>query len=652
MKLTKRFYQELDENPFKIQELEDNDFKRLFKTLNASFHEKGINLISDDAYDKIKDYIDEHKLFDTTMIGAPVKKTQAVKLPYWMGSMNKLKNDSTKQLDNWVKKYKDTTVISDKLDGVSALYVFDENKKESLYTRGDGQRGRDITHLIRKINGFFNVKPTHPIVVRGELVITRNTFDQLLHTKQLPTNSNPRNTVAGLVNSKTFKNDLLQYIDFVAYELIRPDDIIPSDQLDRLAEYNFKVVHYKYHHEINIDILTTTLNIRKQQSEYDIDGIVVTSDTVQIKNTSGNPDYAFAFKLPTNDVDVKVTDVLWEVSKDKYMKPIVVFDEVFLSGAKIKRATGFNAKFILDNMIGKHSVITITRSGEVIPYIKKIVKKSDEPLFPDCDYIWTKNKVDIIMVDNNKTSKILGLKQFQSTISSLKIDGLRDSTVEKFFNNDINSLKQLFDVHLTEVLRNLHENGKLPGLGYKQISKITKSINERKQSLTCIDLMVASNKFGRGISHKTLDLIIHTFPNMLRTKPTIQDMRALNGIGTITATQVYNLIDEFNEYLTSNNLSEYCSVTQQKNQKTITTNLLFSGKVILFSGTKDKKLIEFIAKQDGTITTTISKKVHFLIIDDPEKETEKNKKAQQCGMEIGETILTPSQFKKKFNLDF
>ena len=105
MKLTKRFYQELDENPFKIQELEDNDFKRLFKTLNASFHEKGINLISDDAYDKIKDYIDEHKLFDTTMIGAPVKKTQAVKLPYWMGSMNKLKNDSTKQLDNWVLFY-------------------------------------------------------------------------------------------------------------------------------------------------------------------------------------------------------------------------------------------------------------------------------------------------------------------------------------------------------------------------------------------------------------------------------------------------------------------------------------------------------------------------------------------------------------------
>ena len=653
MKLTKKFYRELDKNPFKIKDLEDRDLERLFKTLNASFHEKGINLVSDDSYDKIKEYIDDNKLFDTTMIGAPVKEKEAVKLPYWMGSMNKFKNDSGKQLCNWIKKYQGPTVISNKLDGVSGLYVLDENKKETLYTRGDGEKGRDITHLIRKVSGFTDVKTTNPIVVRGELVIVKETFEQLLHTKKLPTNSNPRNTVAGLVNAKTFKNDLLQYIDFVAYELILPEGLIPSHQFDRLAEYNFKVVdHEQYDHELDIDMLTKTLKLRKQHSKYDIDGIVVTSDSVQTRNRSGNPDYAFAFKLPTNEVDVKVNDVIWEVSKDKYMKPIVIFDEVFLSGAKIKRATGFNAKFILDNMIGNDSVITVTRSGEVIPYIKKIVKKSDKPIFPNCDYSWTKNKVDILMIDNNvASSKIVGLKQFQSTISSLKIDGLRDSTVEKLFNNNIDSLKKLFDVGLTDVLRDLHKNGKLPGLGYTQISKITKSINTRKQLLKCIDLMVASNKFGRGISYKTLDVITNAFPDMLQNKPSIQDMNALDGIGTVTATQVYNSIDEFNKYLTSNNLSEYCSMNI-KSYNNSTTELLFSGKVILFSGTKDKQLLEFISKNDGTIATTISKKVHYLLIDDPEKNTEKNKKAQHYGMKIGETILTPSQFKKKFNLDF
>ena len=650
MKLTKKFYRELDKNPFKIKDLEDKDLERLFKTLNASFHEKGINLISDDSYDKIKEYIDDNELFDTTMIGAPVKKKEAVKLPYWMGSMNKFKNDSGKQLYNWIKKYNGPTVISDKLDGISGLYVLDENKKETLYTRGDGEKGRDITHLIRKISGLIDVKTKQPIVVRGELVISKDTFEQLLHTKQLPTNSNPRNTVAGLVNAKTLNNDLLQYIDFVAYELILPEELIPSHQFDRLVEYNFKVVdHEQSNHEIDIDMLTKTLKLRKQQSKYDIDGIVVTSDTVQTRNTSGNPDYAFAFKLPTNEVDVKVNDVIWEVSKDKYMKPIVVFDEVFLSGAKIKRTTGFNAKFILDNMIGNDSVITVTRSGEVIPYIRKIVKKSDKPLFPNCDYSWTKNKVDILMIDNNAaSSKIIELKQFQRTISSLKIDGLRDSTVEKLFNNNIDTLKKLFDVGLTDVLRDLHKKGKLPGLGHTQISKITMSINTRKQLLKCIDLMVASNKFGRGISYKTLDVITNAFPDMLQNKPSIQDMNALDGIGTVTATQIYNSIDEFNKYLTSNNLSEYCSLKSSHN----TTNLLFSGKVILFSGTKDKELLEFISKHDGTIATTISKKVHFLLIDDPEKDTEKNKKAQHYGMKIGETILTPYQFKKKFNLDF
>ena len=656
MKLTRNFYIELEKDPLsRIKYLNNIELERLYKRLNESFHEKGINLISDDSYDKIKEYIDENELFDTSKVGAPIKKTDAVKLPYWMGSMNKLKPENEKELSKWNDRYGGQKIISDKLDGVSGMYMLKENGDEKLYTRGDGSKGRDISHLITRINGLKDLKKKdggNTLVVRGEMVISRNNFLQLIDTKQLPVDSNPRNTVAGLVNAKTKNVDLLKYIDFITYELIIPDNMLPSEQISYLQENKFKVVNNKEYEEkdINVSKLSEILKSRRKESDYEIDGIIVTSDRKESKNESGNPDYAFAFKLPTNEIEVKVKNVIWELSKDKYLKPVIVIEEVYLSGAKIRKTTGFNAKYILDNMIGKDSIVNITRSGEVIPYIKNIIKRSEKALLPECEYVWSKNKVDIIIVNKDEVSlKMIELKQLQSVVSTLNIEGLRDSTIEKLYNNDIKTIRQLFDDNLVTILRDLLKDGKLPGMGYKQIVKITESINNKKDTLVCIDLMVASNMFGRGISRKTLEMILEIYPELLIKKPSIDDLKKIKGIGEITAKQINNSIDKFNEYVLNNDLLKYCDKPQHYSYEELKKEKkILSNKKILFSGSKDKELIKIIKEEGGNIVNNISKELDYLIMDNPDQETEKKKKAIKNGMIVGENILTSDQFKTKY----
>ncbi len=90
------------------------------------------------------------------------------------------------------------------------------------------------------------------------------------------------------------------------------------------------------------------------------------------------------------EVDVIVSDIEWNISKDKYIKPMVKFNEIKLNGVKIKQATGFNADYIVKNIIGVGSKITIIRSGDVIPYIKNVINPSTngKPLMPLLPYKW------------------------------------------------------------------------------------------------------------------------------------------------------------------------------------------------------------------------------------------------------------------------
>ena len=394
-------------NNLSIEELEE-----IIDYTSDLYHKSGKSVITDAEYDILIDFLKlkspKSKLLKK--IGANIKKDKnKVKLDYNLGSMDKIKIGD-KQLDNWIKKYNPPYNISDKLDGVSGLLIY-ENNEISLYTRGSSTEGFDISHLIKYLNlpsyedvsKYFKVSK---IAFRGELIMKDSIFTHNWSDKM----KNARNTIAGLVNSKTINPELANDTDFVVYEVIDP--FFPIDkQLKIITDLKFKTVPNKnINIELTFEYLSNYLKDRKSKSDYIIDGIIITAISNNKRNTKDNPDYAFAFKDISEDqiAITTVIDIEWNASKDGYLNPILILKPVIIGGVEIKRVTAHNAKYIVDNVLGVGSKIELIRSGDVIPYIKSVLKKSTngKPKMPDGKWHWNDTEVDIIL-DNLNDEDVL-----------------------------------------------------------------------------------------------------------------------------------------------------------------------------------------------------------------------------------------------------
>jgi NAD-dependent DNA ligase len=168
----------INTNPIEyIDKTSNSKIETFLKKCSHHYYNSGLLLIEDDIYDiLIEEYKKKNpssKIFN--IIGAPITERSEivkVKLPYWLGSLDKIKPD-TRELDNFFKKFSKPFLISEKLDGLSALLHI-ENKQYKLYTRGNGSEGQDISYLIPLMN--MNLKIEEDIAVRGELIMKENVF--------------------------------------------------------------------------------------------------------------------------------------------------------------------------------------------------------------------------------------------------------------------------------------------------------------------------------------------------------------------------------------------------------------------------------------------------------------------------------------------
>ena len=329
----------------------------LDETQKAYYNDPENSLLTDNEYDIIKEYMEKkypkNKVLD--QIGAPIQDKNKVKLPYFMASMDKIKPD-TNALQKWKDKYSGPYVLSAKLDGISGLYST-ENNEQKLYTRGNGEVGQDISHLIP----FLKLPTTPDITIRGELIMKKSTFIE----KYKDQFSNSRNLVSGLVNQKKMEPEKFKDVDFVAYEVIKPS-LKPSEQMKFLEDEEVDEVINETKKNIDNSILSEILVDWRENYEYTIDGVIVENDEIY-KRTEDNPKHAFAFKMVLSDqiAEAKVLNVLWAPSKDGYLKPRIQIEPVVLGGAKIEYATAFNAAFVEDNKIGIGALVKLVRSGDV-----------------------------------------------------------------------------------------------------------------------------------------------------------------------------------------------------------------------------------------------------------------------------------------------
>lgn len=624
-----------------IDKLEINVLEKLYQYTNEKYRNDN-PVISDSLYDMIEDFLKlkfpKSKLLKE--IGAKVKNKNKVELPYHLGSMDKIKPPSNK-LNGWKKKYvdKDTTIVwSEKLDGVSALLVYDNNKM-FLYTRGTATEGTDITNLIKYLNlpsydkmlkyvTNNKLKGKNKLIAfRGELIIPNNIFNK----KWKATKKNARNTVSGLVNSKTVNPELAADTKLVLYEVVDPNLPI-LEQFEIIKDNKMDCVHFKIIENskfLSYDYLSKYLVKRKVKSKYDIDGIIVTTNDLHKRNTKGNPEYAFAFKdiLEDQKAISTVVNVEWNKSKDGYIKPTIIIEPVEVGGVTIQRVTGNNAKFIKDNMINVGTHLEIIRSGDVIPKVNKILKKSEKYSLPKGEWEWNETNVDIICKDI-KCSEVT-IKNIHFFFSVLNAKGLGLKIVEKMYNNGIDTILKVLTVTKDELLE-------IEGFKDKSANNLILSIKESVTDKPLELFMKASNKLGHGMGEERVKSILTIYPNLLdeyhkwEEEEFIDKLKNIDGWQDKTSKMFVKNFAKFINFYDS--IKKYITVKKQNKKK---KSGKYVDKKIVMSGFRDNNLKKYLESEGAIITNSITSNTDILIIkDNTVTDTGKVLKAKELGIEI------------------
>lgn len=637
MNSTKKIVDALQHDFFQtMNKLGKQQIEDAVKYLSDVYYNDGVSLITDENYDRLREtYIKKFGQTDKiAAVGAEVVK-EKVKLPYYMGSMDKIKPDKN-NLDRWKIAYPGQVCISDKLDGISALIVKQCGKKQ-LFTRGDGTIGQTISHMLPYIQ--IGDLPAHEqYAIRGELIVSKAAYDKVKEGKR-----GARQMVSGLANQKTLTAERiaqLNLIEFVAYEVIVPENLKPSDQFQFLQNHStFHTVRWLTEPAVTIESLSTILSARKESSKYEIDGIIVGHDRVYPRQIGKNPEHAFAFKMSFAD-QAAITEVLkvnWEASKNGYLKPTVNFEPINIGGAIIQYASGFNARFIHDGGIGPGAFIEVIRSGDVIPYIREIKSVSPTgPQMPEEAWHWNETNIDAILdrISGNPDVQKRVLLNFANT---LDIGNCGEGTITKLHEAGIKTIPQF--LQLNEAF---FEEKKIAGIGKASAKKIVTNIQEAAKKATIAQWAVGSGIFGRGMGERRLDpAFAVTPPNLAQSDELVQKVADLQGWSNDSAQEYVKNLPEFKKFLDQVGVKALPNIQELKPSP---TSDRLKDLVVLFTGFRNKDIEDMIVGDGGTIADTFSKKVNVLLVKDETVNNEKVKKAKAAGI----PVLTTEEFILRF----
>ena len=600
-----------------LEQLNEKQLNDIIRASNSKYYNDA-PVMTDNQYDIVKEFIEKKYPNNDVIgeIGADVERNK-VKLPYEMASMDKIKPD-TGILTTWALKFKGPYVLSCKLDGVSGLYTT-EGDKPKLYTRGNGKVGQDVSHLIP----FLRLPKTKGVVIRGEFIILKDVFLK----KYQSTFANPRNMVAGIINHKHISDTIVD-LHFVAYEVIVPQKK-PSEQMEFLGTIDVERVLYQVTNTLSNEMLSATLIDWRKSNIYEIDGVIVTNDAIYPRK-SGNPDHAFAFKMVLSDqiAEAKVVDVIWTPSKDGYLKPRVKIEPIHLGGVTIEFATGFNGAFIKDNKIGIGAIIELIRSGDVIPYIKEVTVPAEEAKMPSVPFKWNDTHVDV-MLENIADDPTVKEKNITMFFRGIGVEGLSSGNISRLIKAGFSTVPEIINMSEQDFLT-------VEGFKGKLSNKIYTGIKEKLKEASIIELMAASNIFGRGFSEKKMEIVITELPDILISDESddekISAVASVKGMANKSAEALVYKIADFKEFLSECDLEDKLYETAVK--KNIDQSHPLFDKSIVLTGTRDTAVIDFLKNVGAKQSSSVSKNTFLVIAKNKDEDTGKAEEARKINVPI------------------
>lgn len=636
---------------------------KLLETIkyHNNLYRRGCPEISDAEYDKLVDELralDHSNSWFSQIEPVQVSNGRKVKLPVPMKSLDKVKN--LDDLQNWVKSLgikNPSLVITPKYDGLSLL--FDQETRQAFSRGGAENEGQDCSLHAQKIGNIMqNSLPKDIRYTYGELVFSRFAWDTFFAGKVSPYSQekykSPRNTVAGFLNRDT-PADELQHTSFVRYGV----DEQSLHEFDTYYEL-YKLLTGTYNQECLA--LTTTADKLTQENLYNlfqewankyfIDGLVIYVNDLEQwerlgrKATSGNPNYAIAYKHPsfTDTFTTKVKEVNWAINKTGAFKPVVKIDMVDTGDCEMENPTGYNARYIQENRIAPGAVVEVTRSGGVIPKILHTVEPAskesiqamwnDLQVCPHCGtpLTWNESKVELRCPNLECRGRTLSKIIF--FYSTLEAENMGEETLTRIFNAGFRSLREFLDITYEELTD-------IEGIG-DSIANVILSTNAKiREGVEVTKLMHASDCF-EGIGQVKAKRILEELSPEDEFKFIIGRARTDNltseDLTSLSKTwqSFFRGIQKFYDFIAANRL---VVLPREKPAQPIGTK--YQGMKVCFTGIRDKELEENIVANGGEVVSGVSKKTTHLIVADMNSTSSKMAKAKSLGI----AILTLDQFK-------
>ena len=580
----------------------------------AAYYNTGEPIMTDDEYDELRDQLPTDHPF-LKKVGAVVTEG-TVKLPVPMPSLNKIK---TAESIATFAKLGGPWVLSEKLDGISALWIPQGGK---LYLRGDGAVGQDVSHIVKMGVKGLKIHLGKGFMVRGELVVRRDEPD----IKTIG-----RSWVNGLLHQSSPDKALVSKIRFVAYEIMSAD-LTRMQQFEALEKKGYELPWHLYAE--TLDSLETHLKERREKGIYDTDGIVVGQNRVPAwHNSSGvsNPKDMVAFKMVLTDqcAITKIITVHWNLSNQGYFIPRLEIEPVKIGGALISFVTGHNAKLVKDKGLGPGAVIRIRRSGDVIPTIDSLIT-SVVPSLPS-GAVWDANEVHLCRPSGSAVTDELLESRLKHFASSLEIEGLGPGLVKKLVAGGIKTPYAFWTASAAELSALV---------GDKTGVNLHAQKDACSKRLTEMDLMIASSCMPRGVGHTKLKSLFELRPNPrhwvapLCEAPDGWSVASYDAFRPVVSTYEKWRREEFPQ-------------PAYPIQMDAPVPVATGGKIVCFTGFRDKELEKKMVAVGFTVASSMSKKVEILLIaDDEEPKGAKVDAARASGI----PVMRRSEFVNEYHL--
>lgn len=644
--------------------------KELINILNkaSDAYYNSTPIMSDYDWDKL---YDELEILETmTNIVYPDSPTQnvgykvldeikEVKHNHLMLSLDKC--HSEEELINFAKD-KDC-VLSVKCDGLTTTLHYIDGKLIGAETRGDGISGSDVLENVLNIKNIPHTIPyKEELIIDGETIIDWNTFNKI--NEDLPVGQDkykhPRNLVSGTITMLDTNIAASRNMRFIAWRVIKGlNGKSVFFSLKEAEKLGFEIVPMwtytnKSSDKENLSAMLSNLQDKADDLGIPYDGAVMAYDDIEYGTTLGRTEkffrHSIAYKYEDELYETTLENIEWNTSKTGLINPVAKFKETLIDGTSVTKATLHNISYIEKLQLGIGDKIRIYKSNKIIPKVHDNLTRSNTWKVPDrcpcCN-----GRVEVHNENGSKTlhctnpdcpAKLVAQLSHFCSKNSINIDGLSEQTLQKLV--DLGWIKSFADIY--QLGEHKTEMYKLEGFGKKSVDKLLENIEKsRKTELSRFIYSLSIPLIGRTAS-KDIARVCHSDINVF--------------LGMIKSNDLYKLtnsIDGFGDKMYIS-LCNYCKLHMSgieylanefnfNNESKLENHIDLSGKTFVITGslTQHKnrdELVNKIEQLGGKVSGSVSSKTSFLINNDTESNSSKNRKAKELGI----PIISESDFLK------